>query len=95
MEKKNKRGGKNSRSKSRSRNLARDKCAFCHEKGYWRKDCPKAQKRDGKKPATTNMVRKDENSDYSLSITLAAYVASSNEWIVDTGATYHLCSIKE
>ncbi|KAH9753660.1 hypothetical protein KPL71_015154 [Citrus sinensis] len=95
MEKKKKRGGKNSRSKSRSRNIARDECAFCHEKGHWRKDCPKAQKRDGKKPAAANMARKDEDSDYSLSITPAAYVASSSEWILDTGATCHLCPIKE
>ena len=41
------------------------------------------------------MARKDEGSDYSLSITLAAYVASSSELILDTGATYHLCPIKE
>ena len=34
MEKKKKRDGKNSRSKSRSRNIARDKCAFCHKKGH-------------------------------------------------------------
>ncbi|KAH9750986.1 hypothetical protein KPL71_014098 [Citrus sinensis] len=95
MEKQKKRGGKNSRSKSRSRNIARDECAFCHEKGHWRKDCPKAQKRDGKKPAAANMARKDEDFDYSLSITPAAYMASSNEWILDTGATYHLCPIKE
>ncbi|KAH9718108.1 hypothetical protein KPL71_022089 [Citrus sinensis] len=95
MEKQKKRGGKNSRSKSRSRNIARDECVFCHEKGHWRKDCPKAQKRDGKKPAAANMARKDEGSDYSLSITPATYVASSSEWILDTGATYHLYPIKE
>lgn len=95
MERKKKRGGKNSRSKSRSRNIARDECVFCHEKGHWRKDCPKAQKRDGKKPAAANMTRKDEDSDYSRSITPVAYVASSSEWILDTGATYHLCHIKE
>ena len=41
------------------------------------------------------MARKDEDSDYSLSITTAAYVANSSEWILDTGATYHLCPIKE
>ncbi|KAH9751443.1 hypothetical protein KPL71_014298 [Citrus sinensis] len=95
MEKKKKSGGENSRSKSRSRNIARDECAFCHEKGHWRKDCPKAQKRDEKKPAAANMARKDEDSDYSLSITPATYVASLSEWILDTGATYHLCPIKE
>ena len=41
------------------------------------------------------MARKDEDSDYSLNITPATYVASSSEWILDTGATYHLCHIKE
>ncbi|KAH9800316.1 Histidinol dehydrogenase [Citrus sinensis] len=82
MEKQKKRGGKNSRSKSRSRNIARDECVFCHEKGHWRKDCPNAQKRDVKEPAAANMARKDEDFDYSLSITPAAYVASSSEWIL-------------
>ena len=41
------------------------------------------------------MARKDENSYYSLSITPIVYVASSSEWILNTGATYHLCPIKE
>ena len=95
MEKKKKGGGKNSRSKLRSINIAQDECAFCHEKGHWRKDCPKAQKRDEKKPAVANMAWKDEDSDYSLSITSVVYVASSSEWILDNGATYHLCPIKE
>lgn len=95
MEKKKKRDGKNSRSKSRGINIARDECAFCHEKGHWRKDCPNAQKRYGKNPPAANMGRKDEDSNYSLSITPAAYMASSSEWILNTGATYHLCPIKE
>ena len=41
------------------------------------------------------MARKDEDFDYSLSLTPAAYVASSSEWILDTEAIYHLCPIKE
>ncbi|KAH9793687.1 hypothetical protein KPL71_004622 [Citrus sinensis] len=66
-----------------------DKILNEHRLKLW-KDCPKAQKRNEKKPAAANMARKDEDSDYSLSITPAAYVASSSEWILDTGATYHL-----
>ncbi|KAH9726277.1 Integrase catalytic domain-containing protein [Citrus sinensis] len=65
------------RTLEKNRNIARDECAFCHEKYHWRKDCPKAQKRDGKKPAAANMARKDEDSDYSLIITPTAYVTSS------------------
>ena len=41
------------------------------------------------------MTGKDENSNYLLSITPAAYVTSSSEWILDTRTTYHLCPIKE
>ena len=67
MKKKKKHGGKNSRSKSRSR------------KRHWRKDCPKAQKKDGKKPATINMTHKDEDSYYSLSIMVTTYMASSSK----------------
>ncbi|KAH9726578.1 Integrase catalytic domain-containing protein [Citrus sinensis] len=85
----------NDKNSERASNIARDECAFCHEKGHWRKDCPKAQKRDVKKTPAANMARKDEGSDYSLSITPATYVASLSEWILDTGATYHLCPIKE
>ena len=79
MEKKTKQGGKNSRSKSRSRNITRDKCAFCHERCHWKKDCPKAHKRGEKKPIAANMACKDEDSDYSLSIMPAAYVANSSK----------------
>ena len=58
MKKKKKRGGKNSRSKSRRKNIARDECAFCHKNGHCRKDCLKAQKSNEKKPAAANMTRK-------------------------------------
>lgn len=33
--KKKKHGGNDSLSKSRSRSMARDKCAFCHDMGHW------------------------------------------------------------
>ena len=79
MEKNKKRGEKNSRSK----------------KGHWRKDCPKAQKRDENKPVAANMACKDENSNYSLNIIPTTYVASSSEWILNIRATYHLCPIRE
>ena len=37
--------GKKGKVTSKSR-LGRDKCAFCHENGHWKKDCPKLIKKD-------------------------------------------------
>lgn len=76
IEKNKKHRGKNSRFNSKSRNVARDKWVFCHERGHWSEDCLKAYKRDPKKLIAVNMTRKDEESDYSLCITLVAYVAN-------------------
>ena len=39
--------GRMGRSQSKGK-LAKDECAFCHEKGHWKKDCPKLQKKKGK-----------------------------------------------
>lgn len=33
--------------------------------------------------------------DYSLNITLIVYMASSNKWILNIEATYHLCSFRK
>ncbi|KAH9794681.1 hypothetical protein KPL71_004983 [Citrus sinensis] len=86
---------KNSERASSETLISRDWAMEKKERGHWRKDCPEAQKRDDKKPAAANMAWKDEDSDYSLSITHTVYVANSSEWIFDTGTTYHLCPIKE
>ena len=94
MKKKKKHGGTNFRSKLRRKNIARDKCAFSHKRSHQRKDCPKVQKKDGKKPVAANMTHKDEDSNYSLSITPSAYVTNLSEWILDIRATYYLCVIR-
>ena len=37
---------KRGKSHSKTR-LEKDECAFCHEKGHWKKDCPQAEEEEG------------------------------------------------
>ena len=41
----NKKWEKREKVRSKSR-LGKDECAFCHEKGHWKKVCPKLKKKD-------------------------------------------------
>ena len=36
--------GKSMEKSADRRQLAKDECAFCYQKGYWKKDCPKIEK---------------------------------------------------
>ena len=62
-----------SKSQSRGRSLGRDECAFCHEKGHWKKDCPKLKDKSQKEkePASNpnaNYAQDEVHSDISLSV---------------------------
>ena len=74
------------RSKSKGR-PTKDECAFCREKGHWKKNCLKLQK--GKASSDACVVEHDEESDFSLvGMTLTCY---SDEWFLYLGCTYHMC----
>ena len=77
--------GRRGRSKSKGQAVAKDECAFCHEKGHEKKNCPKLQKK-GKAPQDANVAecKSDVESDISLIVSL------SDEWILDSGCTYHM-----
>ncbi|KAL5804932.1 hypothetical protein ACOSQ3_031732 [Xanthoceras sorbifolium] len=82
------------RSQSRLR-YAKDECAFCHEKGHWKRDCPKLQKKNKSKTSFDACVAKqgDIKSDFALvSSSLSDYY---DEWMLDSGCTYHMCPNKE
>ncbi|KAG8488232.1 hypothetical protein CXB51_018792 [Gossypium anomalum] len=78
------------RDKSKGRPI-KDECAFCREKGHWKKKCPKLQK--GKVTSDAFVVEHDEESDFSL--VGMAMTCHTDEWILDSGCTYHMCPNKD
>lgn len=74
--------------------LAKDECAFCHEKGHWKKNCPKLKKKENGK-STSNAaldvcVVKYKNDELQF-LLINILKSHSNEGILESGYTYHMC----
>ena len=64
---------------------------FYCKKGHWKNNCPKLQK--GKTISNACVPKHDEDTNFSLvGMTLTCH---SNEWILDSGYTYHICPNKD
>ncbi|KAM0995986.1 hypothetical protein ACFX2C_006047 [Malus domestica] len=91
-----------SRKKSQSRprgnskgrkTLEMDECAFCHNKGHWKKDCPRL-KTKGKESSEANVAEVETDfSDFSL--TTSSSFDCATKWVLDTGCTHHMTPHKD
>ena len=80
------------------------KCHFCKKPGHFRRDCRKyaAQLQTNEKPGKTKHVasnaatKESSSSDDEVMLVSHAFSAMSRgKWIVDSGATCHMCNDKE
>ena len=87
--------GRKSRSKLRGKSKppAKDEYAFCHKKGHWKKDYPKLKNKDKDKSVAN--VGHNGDDDFEFSLTVSSMVCHSDEWILDSGCTYHMCPNRE
>ena len=78
---------------STKRKIGKAECAFCRNKGHWKKDCPLLKNND-KKDSNAN-VEHSTNEDSDFTLTGSSFVCHSDEWIKDSACTFHMCPKKE
>ncbi|KAB2613130.1 retrotransposon protein [Pyrus ussuriensis x Pyrus communis] len=85
------------KSKSRTRGnssnrkfLDKDECAFCHEKGHWKQDCPKikAKNKERKYEDSEANIVEAGDEDFVCALTAAESIDYVNQWVLDTGCTH-------
>ena len=79
--------GSESRSKrrSKSKNHKSLKCFHCHQPGHIRRNCPERKKSD----SANVTIESSEDSDAESALTVSIN-DSGNEWILDSGASFHM-----
>ena len=95
-----------SKSRSGFRNLKKNQCALCKKLGHWKAECPKVKGKKVESKTEANLAKVvstqgstsqadgsySDSSVFSLSFTTPTVCNLDNaEWILDTGATYHVC----
>ena len=70
-------------------------CHFCHKPGHFKKDCRKflASQKFKQDSKTVETLEKHQESDGEVFVTSQALITvSKGSWIIDSGATCHMCN---
>ncbi|PON71291.1 Zinc finger, CCHC-type [Parasponia andersonii] len=85
---------KNDKSHSKGR-PGKNKCAFCHEKRHWKKDCLKLKNKGKGKATFDAYVAEVEDNESDFALVSQPMISQYDEWILDSGCTYYMCPHKE
>ncbi|KAG7594602.1 Zinc finger CCHC-type [Arabidopsis thaliana x Arabidopsis arenosa] len=67
-----------------------DVCNYCKERGHWKSDCPKR-----KQPGSAAVAENGTKSEQDFALVVSVNVQHSDVWVLDTGASYHMCPRRE
>ncbi|KAM1980190.1 hypothetical protein ACFX15_036829 [Malus domestica] len=73
--------------------LENDECAFYHNKGHWKKDCPKL-KTKGKESFEAN-IAEVETYFFDFTLTTSSSFDCATKWVLDTSCTHHITPHKD
>jgi len=95
-----------SKSRLGFKDLKKNQCTFCKDLGHWKIDCPKTKGKKKESKSEANLVQvvsthastlqadgsDSDSSVFFFSITTPTIdYSGDSEWVLDIGATYHVC----
>ncbi|KAE8682964.1 Beta-glucosidase 24 [Hibiscus syriacus] len=89
--------GRRGRSKSKFR-LSKDECAFCREKGHWKKECPRLNnkgKPERRKDVSESNVVEYDYADSDFAFAAMPSTSCSSSWLLDSACSHHMTPNRE